>query len=569
MHQSRLSTLTSLLGVILSFTLVVQSIPDDIYRYQHNKLSNSDREPYISDLHLLNGKLRLRRDAIEEQNGESTKIQDTNDATKASTKSVSSVSTLSDETRSATSHKSQIIDAHTFRDLTDSTDSHFNDSWSDIVDKPDTIINSTFKNHLLRNQSWKLSEDSDIIGKDQNGGSDKEDHKYYIAEKVKLGQDHPYIDLDEMNRTNPSLVKEHPMLSRSYRRAATIPLKFSFPFYGHDVKNITIATGGFLYTGDYVHSWLAATQYIAPLMANFDTSSSPNSKIRYADNGTALIVEWLNVKIQNRMAPPSPTPNESSKDAYSSKNKEETYRFQVILHNSGDIVFAYKTIPMSINLLEDTEHPVKVGLSDAYIIDRTIFFVRRKTIYEYHRINKMKDEIDNGTAIWFKAQPTCNVKRTCEECVQLKCNWCQKVKRCSDGMDRMRQTWLMHRCDEKNAKNYHQCTTMVLDNETEDNSNESSDGGDLDHPGYYGDHHSWDSTSDVEKEKLSAKGHYQQATITTISIVALIALSVMVWFVYAYFFPHSWSGQLLIKYRPSRWQWRRGEPRYTAASIHM
>ena len=42
-------------------------------------------------------------------------------------------------------------------------------------------------------------------------------------------------------------------------------------------------------------------------------------------------------------------------------------------------------------------------------------------------------------------------------------------------------------------------------------------------------------------------GHYQQATITTISIVALIALSVMVWFVYAYFFPHSWSGQLLIK----------------------
>ena len=97
----------------------------------------------------------------------------------------------------------------------------------------------------------------------------------------------------------------------------------------------------------------------------------------------------------------------------------------------------------------------------------------------------------------------------------------------------------MHRCDEKNAKNYHQCTTMgmpllnfyvfwlallnsslltqqlysfasfkfsALDNETEDNLNESSDGGDLDHPGYYGDHHSWDSTSDVEKEKLSAKG---------------------------------------------------------------
>ena len=45
--------------------------------------------------------------------------------------------------------------------------------------------------------------------------------------------------------------------------------------------------------------------------------------------GTALIVEWLNVKIQNRMAPPSPTPNESSKEAETSQNKEETYRFQV------------------------------------------------------------------------------------------------------------------------------------------------------------------------------------------------------------------------------------------------
>jgi len=76
------------------------------------------------------------------------------------------------------------------------------------------------------------------------------------------------------------------MLSRSYRRAATIKLKFKFPFYGHPVDNITIATGGFIYTGEYVHSWLAATQYIAPLMANFDTSQDESAKIRYADNGS-------------------------------------------------------------------------------------------------------------------------------------------------------------------------------------------------------------------------------------------------------------------------------------------
>lgn len=66
------------------------------------------------------------------------------------------------------------------------------------------------------------------------------------------------------------------------------------------MQNITIATGGFLYTGDYVHSWLAATQYIAPLMANFDTSNNKEAKIRYLDTGEVFIVEWKDVYLQVR-----------------------------------------------------------------------------------------------------------------------------------------------------------------------------------------------------------------------------------------------------------------------------
>lgn len=62
-------------------------------------------------------------------------------------------------------------------------------------------------------------------------------------------------------------------------------LSFDFPFYGHLVRNIIIATGGFLYTGDYVHSWLSITQYVAPLMANFDTGYLNHSSIKYVDNG--------------------------------------------------------------------------------------------------------------------------------------------------------------------------------------------------------------------------------------------------------------------------------------------
>ena len=55
------------------------------------------------------------------------------------------------------------------------------------------------------------------------------------------------------------------------------------------------------------------------------------------------------------------------------KNMDGPFTFQAILHKSGDIIFAYKTIPKSINSIADEEHPVKVGLSDAYIIERTIF----------------------------------------------------------------------------------------------------------------------------------------------------------------------------------------------------
>ena len=43
-----------------------------------------------------------------------------------------------------------------------------------------------------------------------------------------------------------------------------------------------------LFSGDYTdydyYDVLAATQYIAPLMANFDTSQNDKAKIRYADN---------------------------------------------------------------------------------------------------------------------------------------------------------------------------------------------------------------------------------------------------------------------------------------------
>jgi len=74
----------------------------------------------------------------------------------------------------------------------------------------------------------------------------------------------------------------------------------------------------------------------------------------FLSSGTAFTVEWCKVVLQDK-----PT--------------EGDFSFQVTLHKSGDIVFVYKNVPILIDKIKDDNHPVKVGLSDAYIIDRTIF----------------------------------------------------------------------------------------------------------------------------------------------------------------------------------------------------
>lgn len=134
----------------------------------------------------------------------------------------------------------------------------------------------------------------------------------------------------------------------------TINLKFLFPFYGHLMNSTTIATGGFLYLGEYIHSWLAATQYIAPLMANFDLSTSNHSNIFYMDNGTALTITWYNVTLQD-------------------SQKIGGFTFQTTLYSNGNIVFVYKNLPIKISDIDSTNHPVKIGLSDAYVLDKSMF----------------------------------------------------------------------------------------------------------------------------------------------------------------------------------------------------
>lgn len=46
-----------------------------------------------------------------------------------------------------------------------------------------------------------------------------------------------------------------------------------------------LPTPGFIFTGDVTHRMLTATQYVAPLMANFNPGYSENSTVAYFDNG--------------------------------------------------------------------------------------------------------------------------------------------------------------------------------------------------------------------------------------------------------------------------------------------
>uniref|UniRef100_A0A4W5RFM6 Plexin domain containing 2b n=1 Tax=Hucho hucho TaxID=62062 RepID=A0A4W5RFM6_9TELE len=209
-----------------------------------------------------------------------------------------------------------------------------------------------------------------------------------------------------------------------------VNLSFDFPFYGHFLRDLTVATGGFIYTGDVVHRMLTATQYIAPLMANFDPSVSRNSTVIYFDNGTALVVQWDHVHLQ---------------DNYDLGS----FTFQATLHSDGRIVFAYKEIPMEVAHISSVNHPVKVGLSDAFVVVHRIQQipnVRRRTIYEYHRVELTKTKITNSTAVEMMPLPTCLQFTSCDSCISsqinFNCSWCHLLRRCSSGFDRHRQDWV-------------------------------------------------------------------------------------------------------------------------------
>ncbi|XP_061835800.1 plexin domain-containing protein 2-like [Nerophis lumbriciformis] len=299
---------------------------------------------------------------------------------------------------------------------------------------------------LYRDQHRPEDLDPDLLleeGHDNSTQIVNMDHAYYtsaIFGPGDVGGPDVWVNTEE---EDGDMWKAHGFLSSTHRQAERVNLSFDFPFYGHALKEVTVATGGFIYTGDIIHRMLTATQYIAPLMANFDPSLSKDSSVFYFDNGTALVVQWTSLHLQDNV-------------------QSGTFTFQAALHSDGRIVFTYKEvtyphlIPVDISDISSENHPVKVGLSDAFVVLHNIEQipnVRRRTIYEYHKVDFLKSKICNGTTVEMLPLPTCLQFSGCAPCVTsqigFNCTWCSRLQRCSSGFDRNRQGWVDYGCQEE------------------------------------------------------------------------------------------------------------------------
>ncbi|KAL4221925.1 Plexin domain-containing protein 2 [Mactra antiquata] len=328
-----------------------------------------------------------------------------------------------------------------------------------------------------------------------------EDHRYYTTTSfiATNNMDQFWIELKD--------VAGHSTLSDSHRTAVTAKLPFQFPFYGHLIDNVTIATGGFMYMSPFLHKWLTATQYIAPLMANFDTRVGNTSEVIYAEMGKKFVVEWRDVYLKDQ-------------------NASGAFQFQAVLHKNGSITFAYRRLPIPVMNISSSSHPVKIGLSDAFYFDTTSFGTKRRTIYEYHRVALNSTIIQEGTVVMINPLPTCNSFTDCESCVTadifFECRWCGIINKCSTSVDWHRQKWLNAGCLHLSGDS--NCSSIP----NKRPSNPEKQSGD---------------------SNMSTK--IGIIVLVVVVVVALIG-SVVGWVYYAYTHPTSASGMWLMEHRPSQ-----------------
>ncbi|XP_015426276.1 PREDICTED: plexin domain-containing protein 1 [Myotis davidii] len=370
----------------------------------------------------------------------------------------------------------------------------------------------------------------------------EDNHSYYVSRLY--GPSEPrsrelWVDVAKANRSH---VKVHRILSNTHRQASRVVLSFDFPFYGHPLRQITIATGGFIFTGDVTHRMLTATQYVAPLMANFNPGYSDNSTVAYFDNGTVFVVQWDHVYLQGR-------------------EDRGSFTFQAALHRDGRIVFGYKEIPMSVLEISSSQHPVKAGLSDAFMTLNTSPDVpesRRRAIFEYHRVELDPSKVTSTSAVEFTPLPTCLEHRSCDACMSsdltFNCSWCHVLQRCSSGFDRYRQEWLAYGCAQE-------AEGRTCEDFQDEGHYSSSPGGSF--SPLDGDHST--TTSSLSLDSLTTEGLQDNlspktkgppvhlGTIVGIVLAVLVVAAIILAGVYISGHPTSNAALFFIERRPHHW----------------
>lgn len=353
-------------------------------------------------------------------------------------------------------------------------------------------------------------------------------HIYYTSKL--LSDPNRYYWNELVGHTRHSLSDDKHMLL-SY-----IKLSFMFPFYGHPLDLLAITTQGFLYMSDFNHPRLnhSYTNYIAPLMANFDTFGN-DSDILYKDDGNSFVVEWRKVQLNDQ-------------------REKGNYTFQTTLFKNGTILFAYKSIPDKN--ISGAKWPVKVGISDAFFYDFNTYFGTIRYIYRYHNITFNATKLTDYTVIILNPLPTCNLAMTCDKCIShnttFNCAWCPKISRCSDGIDRHRQEWIDASCSANAITSNGLCSIISSTSGPSPNSSPSTTKKPNNPDFVFTSDNSKDSAkTDSSKEREGSK---TAAMIAVPMVVAVLLIIVFVvgWILYARSHPNTKSGRWLIEHRPSR-----------------
>ncbi|KAK2564912.1 Plexin domain-containing protein 1 [Acropora cervicornis] len=165
------------------------------------------------------------------------------------------------------------------------------------------------------------------------------------------------------------------------------------------------------------------------------------------------------------------------------------FTFQCVLNKTGEIKFLYHKIPFPVQNISDEVHPVTIGISDAYYVDK---------LTHYYGI-------------------CCITARSCEECSERRestafnCFWCHKLTRCSDGFDRHRPEWLSSGCNSTGIHQVGKCFSQETHVEAK------------------------------EKEGLAPW------IIAVICAFAVVLFVFVAWLLYAFTHPNSRSGLCLIQ----------------------